>query len=37
MRNCVDPGEEYDGPGHELVEGNVLIQLYDSIEWRLAS
>lgn len=37
MCNCVDPGEEYYGPRHKFMERNVLVQLYDSVEWCLAS
>ena len=33
----VDPGEEDDGPGDELVEGDVLVELDDAVEWCLAS
>jgi len=36
MRNGVHPGEEDDGPSDELVEGNVLVEWNDAVQWRFA-
>lgn len=36
MRNSVDPGKEDDRPSHELVECDILVQLYHPVEWCLA-
>lgn len=35
MGNGVRPGEEDDGPGDELVEGDVLVELYNAVQGSL--
>jgi hypothetical protein len=32
MRNGVDPGEENDGPGYQLVEGDILVERNDIVQ-----
>ena len=36
MRNSVHPGEEDDGPSDEFVEGNVLVEWNNAVQWRFA-
>ena len=36
MRNSVDPRKGHNRPGDELVEGNVLVELDDTVQRRLA-
>jgi hypothetical protein len=37
MCDCVNPGEEYDGPGDQLVESNVLVERDDVVQRRATS
>lgn len=34
--NRVHPCEEYDRPGNELVERNILVKVDDTVEWGLS-
>ena len=36
MGDCVDPGKENNGERHQLVEGNVLIELNYAVQRRLS-
>ena len=37
MCDCVDPGEEYDGPGDQLVESNIFVEGDDVVQRRATS
>ena len=36
VRNCMDPRKQHDGPSHQFVKCDVLVELNYSIQWRLS-